>query len=186
MKVESTSVTSNISVTVPPSNTSATNNTSTPSPTNQAPTIKPGGSKLLDGISINVAPPPQVAAPQKVQVEAKPLTQEDLDIYWKEIAEELNLKELMAAAEVHLGENNRTIDVQATETWFATDFRPHRIDVMELLRKKSGMPMLECNVIPRFISKGTLIYTAEEKYKAMLQVNPKLATLRHLFPEIDI
>lgn len=182
MKVESTSVTSNTSAPDTPTNT----NTDAPSPTNQAPTIKPGGSKLLDGISINVAPLPQVAAPQKVQVEAKPLTQEDLDIYWKEIAEELNLKELMAAAEVHLGENNRTIDVQATETWFATDFRPHRIDVMELLRKKSGMPMLECNVIPRFISKGTLIYTAEEKYKAMLQVNPHIASLRKLFPEIDI
>lgn len=182
MKVESTSVTSNTSAPDTPTNT----NTDAPSPTNQTPTIKPGGSKLLDGISINVAPPPQVAAPQKVQVEAKPLTQEDLEHYWNEIAEELNLKELMAAAEVHIGENNRTIDVQATETWFATDFRPHRIDVMELLRKKSGMPMLDCNVIPRFISKDTLIYTAEEKYKAMLQVNPHIASLRKLFPEIDI
>jgi len=121
-----------------------------------------------------------------VQVEAKPLTQEDLERYWHEAAEELNLTELMAAAEVHLGENNRTIDVQATETWFATDFRPHRIEVMELLRKKSGMPMLECNVIPLFITKGTVIYTAEDKYKAMLESNSQLANLRRLFPEIDI
>lgn len=180
--MESTSVTSNTSAPDTPTNT----NTDAPSPTNKTPTIKPGGSKLLDGISINVAPPPQVAAPQKVQVEAKPLTQEDLEQYWNEIAEELNLKELMAAAEVHLGENNRTIDVQATETWFATDFRPHRIDVMELLRKKSGMPMLDCNIIPLFVSKGTLIYTAEEKYKAMVQTNPHLASLRKLFPEIDL
>lgn len=121
-----------------------------------------------------------------MQVEAKPLTQEDLERYWHEAADELNLKELMAAAEVRLGENQRIIDVQATETWFATDFRPHRIDVMELLRRKSGMPMLECNVIPMFVTKGTVIYTAEEKYKAMLQVNPQLAALRHLFPEIDL
>lgn len=131
-------------------------------------------------------PPPTTVEKPKVQVEAKPLTQEDLERYWHEAADELNLKELMAAAEVRLGENQRIIDVQATETWFATDFRPHRIDVMELLRRKSGMPMLECNVIPMFVTKGTVIYTAEEKYKAMLQVNPQLAALRHLFPEIDL
>ena len=133
-----------------------------------------------------MTPPPTVAAPQKVQVEAKPLTQEDLERYWQETADELNLKELMAAAKVRLGENPRTIDVEATETWFAGDFRPHRIEVMQMLRTKSAMPMLECNVIPMFITKGTVIYTAEEKYKAMLQVNPQIASLRRLFPLIDI
>ena len=92
----------------------------------------------------------------------------------------------MAAATVSLGENMRIIEVVATETWFANEFRPHRIDVMELLRKKSGMPMLECNVTPMFVTKDAIIYTAEEKYKAMLQVNPNLALLRKLFPEIDI
>ena len=126
------------------------------------------------------------AAPKKVQVEAKPLTQEDLERYWQETAAQLNLTELMSAAKVRLGENQRVIDVEATETWFAGDFRPHRIDVMQLLRQKSGMPMLECNVIPMFITKGTVIYTADEKYKAMLQVNPHLADLRKLFPIIDI
>lgn len=127
-----------------------------------------------------------VKDPPKVIVEAKPLTQEDLVRYWNEVAEELDLKELMAAATVSLGENMRIIEVVATETWFANEFRPHRIDVMELLRKKSGMPMLECNVTPMFITKDAIIYTAEEKYKAMLQVNPNLALLRKMFPEIDI
>ena len=132
-----------------------------------------------------MAPPPVVEKP-KVQVEAKPLTQEDLERYWNETAKELDLTELMAAAKVRLGENQRTIDVEATETWFAPDFRPHRIEVMEKMRAKSGMPMLDCNVIPLFVSKGTIIYSAEEKYKAMLEVNPQLAALRKLFPEIDI
>ena len=131
-------------------------------------------------------PPPAAAAAPKIQVEVKPLTQEDLERYWKETAGELNLTDLMAAATVRMGENQRTIDVEATETWFAADFRPHRIEVMESLRKKSGMPMLDCNVIPLFVSKGTIIYSAEDKYKAMLDVNPKLASLRKLFPEIDI
>lgn len=131
-------------------------------------------------------PPPAAAAAPKIQVEVKPLTQEDLERYWKETASELNLTDLMAAATVQMGENQRTIDVEATETWFAADFRPHRIEVMESLRKKSGMPMLDCNVIPLFVSKGTIIYSAEDKYKAMLDVNPKLASLRKLFPEIDI
>lgn len=129
--------------------------------------------------------PPKVEK-ATVQVEAKPLTQDDLVRYWHEAADELQLTSLMSAAEVRLGENPRVIDIEATETWFAADFRPHRIEVMELLRKKSGMPLLECNVIPLFVSTGTIIYTAEEKYKAMLEANPATAALRRLFPEIDL
>ena len=121
-----------------------------------------------------------------MHVEAKPLRQEDLERYWHETAEELKLAELMSAAKVRLGENHRTIDIEATETWFANDFRPHRIEVMEQLRKKSGMPMLDCNVIPLFVSKETIIYTAEEKYRAMLERNPSLGAMRKLFPEIDL
>ncbi len=143
------------------------------------------GSLLSGSISIKMPPPPPPAK-QQVHVESKPLTQEDLERYWQEVASELDLKELLGAAKVHLGETQRVVDVEATETWFATDFRAHRTDVMELLRKKSGMPMLECNVIPLFVSKGTIIYSAEEKYKAMLEVNPHLVALRKLFPEIDI
>jgi len=131
-------------------------------------------------------PPPPTPVKPQVQVESKPLTQEDLERYWLETAEELNLKDLMKAAKVHVGETQRVVDIEATETWFATDFRAHRTDVMELLRKKSGMPMLECNVIPLFVSKGTIIYSAEDKYKAMLELNPHLVALRKMFPEIDI
>lgn len=122
----------------------------------------------------------------KVQVEAKPLEQGDLERYWAETADELGLADLMRGATVTLGENHRTIDITATETWFATDFRPHRIEVMERMRQKSGMPMLDCNVIPLFISKGTIIYTAEEKYRSMAERNPQIAALRKLFPEIDL
>ncbi len=122
----------------------------------------------------------------KVQVEAKPLTQDDLERYWAETAAELGLTDLMAAATVAIGESHRTIDITATETWFVNDFRPHRIDVMQCIRRKCGMPLLDCNVIPLFVSKGTVIYTAEEKYRYMLQQNPSLAALRKLFPEIDL
>ncbi len=127
-----------------------------------------------------------MAAQPKLQVEAKPLEQADLERYWKETADELNLTELMAAATVSIGENNRTIDITATETWFATDFRPHRVEVMQSIRKKCGMPMLDCNVIPLFISKETIIYTAEEKFRAMADRNPSIVAMRRLFPEIDL
>ena len=137
---------------------------------------RPNASLLAGGISIKLTPPP-VAEPAKVHVEAKPLTQDDLERYWHETATELNLTELMAAA---------TVDVTATETWFAGDFRPHRIEVMQRMREKSGMPMLECNVIPLFVSKDVIIYTAEEKYRSMAERNPQIAALRKLFPEIDL
>lgn len=161
-------------------NTPSTRITPKPQPVQPA-----GGSLLAGGISIKVAPP-KVEEATKVHVEAKPLEQADIERYWKEASEELNLADLMSAATVTLGENHRTIDINATETWFAADFRPHRIEVMQRLREKSGMPMLECNVIPLFVSKDTIIYTAEEKYRAMLDRNPHLAEMRKLFPEIDL
>ncbi len=130
--------------------------------------------------------PPPVAEAPKVQVEAKPIVQADIERYWKETAEELNLADLMSAATVGLSENHRVVDITATETCFAADFRPHRIEVMQRLREKTGMPMLDCNVIPLFVSKDTIIYTAEEKYRAMLERNPHLAEMRKLFPEIDL
>ncbi len=120
----------------------------------------------------------------KLQSEVKPLTQEDLDRYWMEAATQLNLQLLMEKGKPRLGELGR-IEIDALSTYFHEEFKPHRIDVMEVLRQKSGMPMLECKVNPLYIEKEEVIYSPQDKYKAMLQINPNLVVLRKLFPQID-
>ncbi len=121
----------------------------------------------------------------KLQAEVKPLTQEDLERYWNEIAEELELTELMKDGAVKLGEQHGTIEVDAQTTYFHEDFKPHKIEVLEALRRKSGMKMLECKVNQLFVGKDEVIYSPDEKYKAMLEANPTLQQLRKLFPAID-
>ena len=139
---------------------------------------------MAGAISISDIKPLKVEAPQ-LQTEVKPLTQEDLERYWQETADELDLKLLMEKGKPRLGEHSGRIEIDALSTYFNDDFKAHRIDVMQALRKKSGMPMLDCKVNPLFVEKDEVIYSPQDKYKAMLQVNPKLVELRKLFPQID-
>lgn len=120
------------------------------------------------------------------EVEAPPLTENALQQYWNETAEELQLQELMQQAEVHLSDQIGHIEIIATSVTFHEDFKPHRIDIMEGLRRRSHMPMLDCNVKPLFVTKDALPYTPNEKYLDMLKKNPQLENLRKLFPQIDI
>ena len=153
-----------------------------PAPAQPAPAVV--GRGLLGSISISSLPHVKVEQP-RLQAEVKPLTQEDLERYWGEVAEELDLALLMEKGKPRLGEHSGRIEIDAQSTYFNDDFKPHRIDVMEALRKKCGMPMLECKVNPLFVEKEEIIYSPQDKYKAMLQVNPKLVELRKLFPQID-
>lgn len=143
-----------------------------------------GKESLLGGsISINVAPV-KVERPQ-IQAEVKPLTQEDLERYWQEAGEGLELTEVLQNATVRLGEKPGLIEIDAQTTWFADEFRQHRIKVLEFLREKSGMKMLDCKVNPMFVGKDEVIYSPDQKYNVMLENNPRLSALRRLFPQID-
>ena len=120
-----------------------------------------------------------------MQAEVKPLTQEDLERYWREAGEELDLAALLSKATVRLGEQPGRIEIDAQTTYFHDDFKPHRIDVIERLRKKCSMPMLDVKVNPKFVESEEVIYSPNDKYNAMLKINPKLMELRKLFPSID-
>ena len=139
---------------------------------------------LSGSISIASVKPVKVETP-RLQAEVKPLVQEDLERYWKEAAEELGLTELMAGATVKQGETPGRIEIDAQTVAFHEEFKPHRINVMEVLRKKTGMPMLDCKVNPLFVEKDEVLYSPTDKYNAMLQRNPSLLGLRKLFPQID-
>ena len=138
----------------------------------------------MGAVSLSALKPVKAEVP-RLQGDVKPLTQEDLVRYWNVAAEELKLTLLMEKGVPRIGEHSGCIEIDAQSTYFHEDFKPHRIDVMELLRKKSGMPMLECKVNPLYIEKDEVLYSPQEKYKAMLQTNPKLVELRKIFPQID-
>lgn len=139
---------------------------------------------LTGSISIASAAPEKVEV-AKLQAEVKPLTQEDLERYWREVGDELDLTELIKDGAVKLGEQHGTIEVDAQTTYFHEDFKPHKIEVLEALRRKSGMKMLECKVNQLFVGKDEVIYSPDEKYKTMVEANPALQQMRRLFPNID-
>jgi hypothetical protein len=150
------------------------------------PTAPPaaGKSLLAGSISIAAAAPVKTAMP-KLQAEVRQLTQEDLERYWNEVAMELQLGELMKDATVKLGEQHGTIEVDAQTTYFHDEFKPHKTEVLEALRAKTGMRMLDCKVNQLFVDKDEVIYSPDEKYKAMLQEHPAMMAMRKLFPNID-
>ena len=97
----------------------------------------------------------------------------------------MDLVNLLDKATVRLGDQPGRIEIDAQTTYFHDDFKPHKIDVIEFLRKKSSMPMLDAKVNPKFVETEEVIYSPVDKYNAMLQLNPKLSELRKMFPNID-
>lgn len=145
-----------------------------------------GGSLLSGSVSLKSIKPQVVNTEPRLQAEVKPLTQEDLERYWKQAAEKLGLDELMASATVRLGDHPGRIEIDAQTTYFADEFKEHRIDVMQCLRELAGMPMLDCRVNPKFVEEEAKLYSANDKYNAMVQSNPELFQLRKLLPVIDL
>lgn len=127
----------------------------------------------------------QPEKPRKIEVEVKPLTEDSLRQYWNEAAKELSLEELMKEGLPHLGEHSGTFEVDAQSVSFLEEFKLHKIDVMQRLRDKTGMSMLDCKVNPLFVSKEEVVYSPDDKYAAMLEQNPMMAELHKLFPLID-
>ena len=84
-----------------------------------------------------------------------------------------------------LGEHTGFIDIEALSVTFHEDFKSHKIDVMEFLRKKTGMKTLDCKVQQLFIKKDDVLYSPDDKYAALLERNPAMAELRKLFPALD-
>lgn len=135
--------------------------------------------------SISIKSTPTVEPVKHISIDVKPLTEESLAQYWKEVATKLDLEELMAEGIPHLGEHPGYFEVDAQTVSFAEEFKPHKIDVMEFFREKTGMRMLDCKVNPRFLEKTEVVYSPDDKYAAMLAANPHMAELRKLFPMID-
>lgn len=143
------------------------------------------GQSLLAG-SVSIKPQAVEAVPvSEVVVDAEALTQQRLEELWAQVGAELGIGDLLADATVTLGQrNNFTITAQTV--LFADQFAQHRTDVMQWLRRQTGLPMMDCKVVARYVEKDALPYSPDEKYRYMLEHNPQLARLRRLFPQIEL
>lgn len=123
-----------------------------------------------------------------VPTEVKPLTQADLQTYWQQVIDSTDnpkLQELMKNVELELREHG-LFHIIATNSLFETEFRPFMVKVLEQLRQKTQMPMLNSKVIVHLPEKEAMLYNANEKYAELQRRNPDLAKLREIFHEIDI
>ena len=169
---------------VAPASSSPLSAPHTPLSAPQSPISAPRGPRLAGSISIKATAIPRAELPN-LQAEVEPLTQERLDSLWQQAAKECDLEEMMAQGKPTLGEYPGQFRVESLATWFADEFKPHKIDVLECMRRETGMRMLDCKVVPLFVEKGEMIYSPDAKYNAMLERNPQLFELRKLFPMID-
>ena len=170
-----------------PAPTSTPTPTPTPTPTLQ-PTPKASLPSLTGSISIKLGTDVGKADTfdvRTVVADVKPLAQEDLERYWDEASKALGLGEIMSNGKVKLGERRGLIEIDAQTVYFTDEFKAHKIEVMEFLREKTGMRMLDCKVNPLFVSKEEVVYSPDDKYDAMLKKNPGIQGLRNLFPQID-
>lgn len=120
----------------------------------------------------------------KLKADVEPLTQEKLEQYWSETAQELGLNDLLAQRKVTMGEHGR-FDIEAPGSYFETEFKPHQVAVMQKLRDKSGMPMLNCHILVKRQAVESVAYQPQEKYEAMRKINPDIDKLRKIFDELD-
>lgn len=76
--------------------------------------------------------------------------------------------------------------ILADNSLFETEFKPFAVQVLQQLRHKSQMPMLNFKVVVHLPEKEAMLYNANDKYTEMLRRNPHLAQMRSIFQEIDI
>lgn len=132
---------------------------------------------------------PSAARPTaSIPSEVKELTQEILENYWREVYEasdDAKLRLLMENKSLELREHG-LFYIIADNSLFETEFKPYLVQVLQQLRHKTQMPLLNCKVIVHLPEKQAMLYNANEKYAELLRRNPNLANMRELFQEIDI
>ncbi|MBR1799664.1 MAG: hypothetical protein IJ761_07230 [Bacteroidales bacterium] len=132
-------------------------------------------------IKTSTSATPIITQPQELH----DLTQSELEQLWQNAGKALGISNLLANAVLQLQDNNHFI-IEAQDTLFDHDFRPHRVQVLQHMRKESGMQLLDCSIKVRYVEKDIPIHTKEEKFAALVAINPAVIELRKLLPDIEI
>lgn len=150
---------------------------------------KIGGLRLVGSVSSKVQSDPKRTFRLDNQQEDKKLNQEEFDKYWNELmsSSEPLFAEMAASLKNYhpvVNENGDFV-LEVPNSYMEAEFRKYKVQLLTLLRDRSGARSMNCvvNVVHKEVE--TKAYQPEEKYQKMLERNNKLADLRSVFPTID-
>jgi len=123
------------------------------------------------------------------------LTQTDLEGYWAAMFEPDQLATFSNPDKItsflkdttpQVGEDGKCVIITLTSSFAEYEVRKTLAEVMTHLRRSSGINDLSPQIVVKATEKAAMPYQSGEKYEAMLQINPALAELRKILPDIDI
>ncbi len=149
-----------------------------------------GAVPRLEGmVSIKSTKEAAVVEDKRPERAEKQLTQESLEQYWQQMLlsrqqSTPRIAELFENVKIELQQDN-VIVLYTVNTYLEVELKPYAVDVLEELRKSSGVSELNYRVEVEYEATEAVPYTPHEKYDAMMLANPVIAELRKLLPEID-
>lgn len=125
---------------------------------------------------------------------AEPLTQERLQRCWLSLFDESTINTFSDAKRVNtflkdvtpLLSDDHSVEIKLTSSFAEHEVKAILPEVMNHLRKATGATELTPRIVVEVEQKAAKPYQSGEKFEAMLKVNPALADLRKIFPDIDI
>ena len=119
----------------------------------------------------------------------QPLTNETISMYWQRLIEfkkELPERIHNSMVEAQPRIEGQMIILHTKNAYLEVELRPYMVELLEWLRRASGMPDLNCSVEVEYEQTEAKAYSAVDKYQVMSEENPRLHDLRKLLPDIDM
>lgn len=119
----------------------------------------------------------------------QPLTNDTISLYWQRLIEvKTSLPEriLNGLREARPQIDGDMIIIHTKNAYLGVELRPYMVELLEWMRKASGMPDLNSRVEVEYEEQKVLVYSATDKYQVMSDENPQLHELRKLLPDIDM
>ena len=138
--------------------------------------------------------PQIVQSPETKQPPAK-LLQAQLDEYWGTLFtpsvmanfnEPEKINTFLKDTHPQIDTDGKTIIITLTSSFAEYEVKKMLTGIMTHLRRMSGIRDLAPKIAVKVEEKAAMPYQSGEKYEAMLQINPALAELRKILPDIDI
>lgn len=144
--------------------------------------------KLSGSISIKMEPPKPLERPAFLN-NSQELTKEAFDSHWANMLQmfstsNLEIYNLLNGKEVDFPEKSVFV-IKTYDGYFENEFKKVQMQVLEDLRARTSMPLLNCRVELLVKEVDSLPVSPLEKFEAMKELNPALELLHKYFPKID-
>lgn len=96
------------------------------------------------------------------------------------------IKALLKDITPQASEDGKSVIITLSSSFAESELKNVLAEVMTHLRRSSGIHDLSPKIVIKVEQKAAILYQSDEKYEAMLQINPMLAELRKILPDIDI